>query len=329
MSEAPIQLFPSNVKQAMKAAGAGSSDLWKVKREKIVQIQGFNVRLLNDEFNARVRSIADSIKANGFYADKPLAGYVGKGEDGEGVIYLTDGYTRLAAYDLAVKEGAEAAPLPVVTKPAGTSMEDLTVALVRGNQGTPLTPYETGLVCKRLINYGMTEDQISDRLGLGKKYVSDLLLLMSAPAKVRSMVESGQISAHVAISAMRRHGPKVVEVLEKSIAAAKADGKDKVQPKHVKASSGTGVRVAKPIILRSMDYLKQNKLDGDERFLQFMAFLSGMNSADEFKSFIDAAQKRAEKKAKVKTKGKAGKKGGNAADAGQAGDQGASTPPES
>jgi ParB-like chromosome segregation protein Spo0J len=285
---------------------------------------------LNEDYQARVRSIADSIKANGFYADKPLAGYVGKDEStGDGVIFLTDGHTRLAAYDLAVNEGANIEVLPMVTKPAGTTMEDLTVAIVRGNQGTPLSPYELALGCKRLIDYGLDEDQIVHRLGLGKKYVSDLLLLMSAPAKVRGMVESGKISASVAISALRAHGSKVLKVLEKSIEKAQTDGKDRVLPKHVRAASGTGVRVAKPIILRSMDYLKQNKLDGDERFMRFMAFLSGMDSADEFKSFIDAAQKRAEKKAEVKTKDKAGKKGGNAADAGQADDQGASTPPES
>lgn len=136
-----FQFEAGSVKQAM--SGSTSSDLWKVPREKLHIEPGFNVRVHDADYNAHVRSIADSIKENGYYPDKPIAGFVAK-RDGKDVIVVTDGHSRIAGFDLAVSEGYEGTELPVVTKPRGTSMEDLTIALVTSNTGKPLSPYELG-----------------------------------------------------------------------------------------------------------------------------------------------------------------------------------------
>ena len=78
-----IELIPGSIKAAMQ--GAKSSDLWKVPRDRIKVMEGFNVRVKNDDHAEQVRFIADSMKANGYFADKPLAGFVAK-EDGQIVI---------------------------------------------------------------------------------------------------------------------------------------------------------------------------------------------------------------------------------------------------
>jgi hypothetical protein len=93
MEDFTRELTPGNTKAAMKAVGAASSDLWKVDPGQLRTLDGFNARIKNDAYAARVRWIADSIKANGFYPDKPLTGFVAL-EDGEEVIYVTGGHRR-------------------------------------------------------------------------------------------------------------------------------------------------------------------------------------------------------------------------------------------
>ena len=89
-------LVQGNTKAAMKAAGASSRDLWQVNFEMLRIIPGFNTRVKNAAYFAHVRNIADSIKAEGYYQDKPMAGFVAK-EDGNDVIFVTDGHCRYDA----------------------------------------------------------------------------------------------------------------------------------------------------------------------------------------------------------------------------------------
>ena len=228
------ELIPGAVKAAM--SGVKSSDLWKVPRDRIRVMPGFNIRVQNDDHKAQVRFIADSMKANGYFADKPLAGYVAK-EDGENVLYVIDGHTRLEAVDLANSEGAEINEIPVVTKPAGTSMEDLTVALVVSNEGRHLSPYEVALVCKRLIGFGMEEADIARRIGKTRTYVSNLLLLASAPRALTTLVQEGKASATLAVETYKAHGKEAAKVLKEGLVQAQASGKTKVTGKHLQPSN--------------------------------------------------------------------------------------------
>jgi len=199
-----MELTPGNVKAAMKESGAGSRDLWQVAPDKLRTMDGFNVRQPGPEHEAHIRSIADSIKANGYYQYQPLGGVVAI-EDGEQVIYIHAGHCRLEAALLAIEEGATLERLPVVVSPAGTSMEDLTVELVRGNSGKALTTYENAVVWA----------QIAARLGYSSaQYVDGLLMLAGAPAAVRNMVIEGTVSATLAIGTLAKHGDKAAGVLK-------------------------------------------------------------------------------------------------------------------
>lgn len=230
-----LQLTPGGTKPVMKAVGASSSDLWKVKREHIHVIDGFNVRNPNDPaYKAHVKSLAQSIEENGYMADKPLAGYVAREESGD-VIYLTDGHSRLAAVDLLIAKGIEFEGLPVVVKERGTSMEDLTIALVTSNSGKPLTPMELVTVIKRLKGFGMDDKTIAKRLTITKKYLDDLLFLAAAPTAIRDMVSNGKVSASLAISTLRDNPKKAVEKLQAAVVKVEASGKTKVTPKNMKA----------------------------------------------------------------------------------------------
>ena len=231
-----VHLVPGSIKTAMKDAEAGSRDLWQVSPFELHLIENFNVRVNTEKHLAKVREIADSMLSEGYYQDKPLAGYVAK-EDGKQKIYVYDGHTRLAAVKLALEEGANIDRVPVVVSQAGISMEDLTVALVRGNSGEPLAPYEMGIVCKRLVRFGMEIPMIATRIGVTEQYVKNLLSLMAAPVEIRNMVIQDRVAASTAIDVIAKHGEKALAVLEKAESKANGAGKSRVTGKHVDPAS--------------------------------------------------------------------------------------------
>lgn len=230
MEDFDASLTAGNVKAAMKDAGAVSADLWQVSPDRLRVLEGFNVRVKNEAYTARVRKIADSIKANGYYKDKPLTGYVAR-EDGVDVIYVTGGHRRHEAVHLVIEEGVEPFPVPVIIKPKGTSMEDLTVDLVVGNDGEPLSLYEQAIACKRLAGFGWESKEIARRVRYASaQYVDSLLMLAAAPLAIRKMVMENVISATTAIEALLKHGDKALDVL---LAALVKSGGGRVTAKHL------------------------------------------------------------------------------------------------
>ncbi len=226
------EFVAGGTRNAMAAAGATKRDLWMPKIDSIRVIDDFNVRDHNAAYVLHIRNLANSMKVEGFYIDKPLAGYVMK-EDGQDIIYITDGHCRLAAAKLAISEGAAIERLPVVICSQGTSKEDLTVALIRSNTGKQLTPFETGVVCKRLSRFGWDSYQIAERLNFVVPYVDDLLLLVGSPMNVRQMVQNEQVSASNAIAAIKAHGEKAFDVLRDALERAQSSGSTKVTAKHL------------------------------------------------------------------------------------------------
>lgn len=231
-----LNLVAANVKAAMKGAEASSSDLWKVHPSKLRRIEGFNGRIRTPAYLEHLASIKNSIRENGYYPDKPLAGFVAKDPDsGEEVIYVTEGHTRFDAVDELIAEGEEFASVPVVIKPKGTTMEDLTVALVTSNDGRPFTTYEKALMVKRLHGMGMDEAIIAKRLGFktGKAYVDDLLMLAGAPKAIRELLIADKITATMAIDELKKDGSRATARLKAAVTTAEAKGKTRASPKHL------------------------------------------------------------------------------------------------
>ena len=219
------ELTQGPTRNAMKAAGASSRDLWMVDASLIVVIDGFNPRIHDDKYEQHVETIKNSMLQTGYDLSKPLTGYVGS----DNKIYLTDGHTRLTAYNRAIAEGLEATPLPVVPKDKGTSMEDLTIGLVVSNNGKPLTSYEIAIVCKRLsTTYHRTAKEIAAVLHISDKYVGQLLDLAAAPVAIREMVQNGEISASLAIEMLAKHKDGATEAIQAAVGKAGAAGKAKV-----------------------------------------------------------------------------------------------------
>lgn len=230
-AEVEIKLVPGAVKGAMKDAGATSRDLWFVPIGSLQVIPGFNVRVRDQSYLDHIASITESMLEEGYYADKPLSGYVGRlGE--ANVVFVTDGHSRLEAAGNAIQRGASIERIPVVVAQSSMTVEDLTVSLVRSNDGRQLTPYEKSIVCKRLQRFNWGDEQIAKRLGLSQPYVHDLLLLAGSPFELREMVIQGLVSPTMAIETIKSKGPDALDELQRCLTAAEAEGVTRVTKKH-------------------------------------------------------------------------------------------------
>ena len=83
------QLIAGGAKKHMGQIGAKSRDLWQVPVDQLKVLKGFNVREKDEAYHAHINALAKSIETEGFFQDKPLAGYVAREGDGD-VIYLAD-----------------------------------------------------------------------------------------------------------------------------------------------------------------------------------------------------------------------------------------------
>ena len=255
---------------------AKSADLWKCPVREIVLIPDFNARVKNDNYRAEVRVIADSIIQNGYYNSRPLSIFVGLNSEGVSVNYLYDGHRRFEAIQLAISEGHSIETVPCVTAPQGTSMEDLTVALVTMNNGAALKPYEVASVCKRLVNFGMGIEEIALKISVTPTYVRGLLDLMASPRSIQAMVSNGTVSATLAIDTIKKHGVNAPKVLADGKEKANAQGKTRVTGKTLAIAKEKPEKTQKPNLLATATvWLARNAdlIQDDKRIFELVGLL--------------------------------------------------------
>jgi ParB family chromosome partitioning protein len=209
--------------KTIKGAG-GSSDLWKVPVSELKVLEGFNVRLPGPDLDAHIAFLTQSIKNDGFYQHRPLAALVLE-VDGVLGLYVFDGHCRLQGTQNAISEGSDLEMLPVVVQDGrNVNLEDLWVQMYNLNKGREHTPFEVGLLCKRLAKNGHKDAEIGKRMGIKPQYVDSLLRLVNAPKQLVDAVVSNELAASEAIKMIRSLGNgKVVEELENRRARALAE----------------------------------------------------------------------------------------------------------
>lgn len=225
-----LQLAPGNLKNGMKAAGAKSNELWTVPLEQLRAIEGFNVRVHNAKYFARVRKYADSMKEHGYLPHKPMAGYMGKDpETGEDVVFYTAGHTRYDAIVLANSELPEEKQIKAVTvvmqPPKTTTTKRLNALLITENDAAALDPYEASIVCKRLFDDGSSVEDIAKEVNFSTEWVDSLLQLAAAPRELQLMIVDDVIKPTFAIETIKEHGAEQALVILKQALARKTGSK--------------------------------------------------------------------------------------------------------
>lgn len=221
-----------NVKLDPKPGVEGGT-LMQVPVGDLQVLKGLNVRveLTNlDELQA-------SIEANGFYADKPLAGYMTTDDK----IVIVDGHRRLAAVTAINGLDEPVIPtLPVIVKPESASLSDLTIAMVQSAEGVTLTMFEKGLAVRRLLNQGMTKEDIATRLGNTVKTLDNWITVASAPAKARDLLLDGKVTSTQVLRAMVKP-EKAAETLSAMVEKATSAGRERARPSDASPAIAAGV----------------------------------------------------------------------------------------
>lgn len=231
----PDEITKGSLKTILSQDGINkTTQLLMVAPELLRVIPGFNPRIHEvDQYRTDAAELVDSIRNEGFYPDKPIAGYLGKDGD-EDVIFITDGHRRYEAVETLRAEGIEIAALPVVLKPAETDMAKLTIATVRSNTGRRLTFFENAIVVRRLSKHaGMSAAEIGSALGFTERAVEDFFILIEAPKKVRDFVKMERIAGTEAVRIMRKlkNPEQAAAKIEEMVKAAEKRGKGKATRK--------------------------------------------------------------------------------------------------
>jgi ParB family chromosome partitioning protein len=112
------------------------------------------------------------------------------------VVASDDGYALIAGerrWRASKKAGLTTIPA-VVRGSSGEST--LMESLVENLQREDLTPLEEAHAFKQLLeDYGMTQEQVADRVGKSRPAVSNTLRLLQLPGAIQTMVDAGSLSA--------------------------------------------------------------------------------------------------------------------------------------
>ena len=131
-----------------------------------------------------LQDLADSISQHGVI--QPLT--VRAGENG--YYQIIAGERRWRAARLA---GLRTVPVVVIEADDKTAME---LALIENLQRQDLNPMEEAMGYKQLMEeYGMTQEQVAERVAKSRPAVANSLRLLSLPPSIAQMVTSGAISA--------------------------------------------------------------------------------------------------------------------------------------
>ena len=288
-------ITPGVLKDAMRAAGASSGDLWKLPFYQLRIIEGFNLRVRTAQYQAKIEEYAELLANEGWLPHEPMKGLVQQDANGKNVVYIFDGHTRLLALPLAnAKRSVKGLPLisdvTVIAIPSKKekskepiSIADLTVAMIQANMSNPHTAYELALACKRLSDAKVPNSDIAKRLSLSTEWVKSLLLLMSAPQELRERVAGEALTVTLAVQLLKEHGgAEAAEMVEEAAAEKEAQGKPvRLTKKNIKPNSPftKAVKRSAPAMYDALANVKKDpafaklSMDTREKLLELMETL--------------------------------------------------------
>ena len=228
---------PSDLKKIKLAPGhATAGEFRRVPVADIHVLDNLNLRVRGTpEYDEAVNEFAASIEANGFYDDKPLAGYI----DADGKVIVIDGHRRLEAVQRlngASLDGDIVTEVPVVLKSEDSTLADLTIAMIQSSSGRELTMFEKGIGVKRLMSDGMDKASIAHRLGVSEKTIDNYIIVASVPAKARDLLLDDKVTS---TQVLRTKGD--VGKLQSMVDKAAAAGRTRARPSDAEHAFDTAV----------------------------------------------------------------------------------------
>lgn len=148
-------------------------------------------------------------------------------------IRILDGQHRYLGALRAIERGAPIVRIECKDFTGGEA--DKIAFMVSSSQGKQLDPLERAKAYVRLKGFGWTNEEIAKKVGRSVSDVQMHLSLGDVPDAIKQRINAGQISYANAVAVAREHGDDAVNIIDAAVEEAKAQGKDKVTAKTLKA----------------------------------------------------------------------------------------------
>lgn len=221
---------------------AKRGDAFRVRMDSVVIVDGFNVRISDDDLREHIAAIAGALSVG--LPIPPIEVWV---NPETGAIELVDGHCRFQAYKQYSAENDDFDGYISAVMFEGTPGQRK-MRIASSNKQMKLKPIELGrLYTEARDDFGMTRAEIATEAGVSLAHVDQMILLFTAKPEVLEAVERNEISATEAVKLTRDHGDDAANELERRQVKAKELGKDKVtakaKPVEPKKSSPSRPRV--------------------------------------------------------------------------------------
>lgn len=220
-------LFTLNkIASDIKNPAAKRGDSIRVNINNIVIVDGFNVRIDDDELREHVASIAGAIAAK-----MPIPAIEVWVNPETGAIELVDGHCRYHAYQQYASENPDFDGYIAADKFEGTPFQRK-MRIASSNKQLKLKPIELGsLYIDARDNLGATRKEIAEEAGMSLGHVDHMIRLAGGAPEVHQAIEAGEISPTDATKLIRDHGDDAPAELERRRELAKEAGKEKITAK--------------------------------------------------------------------------------------------------
>ena len=197
------------------------ADSMKIEYGRIRVKVGFNLRDLDDEYEAGIENLTAYIMSGGILPPLEVVAL----PDGSGV-EIVDGHRRYDALGRAIARGFPIAWVAIIAF-QGNEI-DRQARIYTSNKNAQLRPLEAARGFKRFRGAGLATAEIAAITHFSRTHVENYLVLADAERDVQELVRSCKVAADVAIEAVKRLGAKAGDFLTGKVDQAKAAGKSKV-----------------------------------------------------------------------------------------------------
>lgn len=215
-----------------KTDGIQKATYFKVRPDLVLFEAGFNLREEGPDLDAHIERLYQAMKGGAYIPPIDVSVV-------EGNVIVRDGHCRTRAARRLLAEGIDY--MLEARQLRGNETESV-LHMLGSAQGKAFTPLEQARGFLRLIRYGMKVPEIAERTGLHRSTIENGLSLVEAPAAVQGMVAAGEVSASVAVKAVRKHGAAATDKLATAVKTAKATGAKKATAKHVEPKAPDAMR---------------------------------------------------------------------------------------
>lgn len=190
---------------------------------------------------------------------------------------IIEGHTRWVAIGECIAEGKLPADFLIPCKSQGeTSDIDVVFAMFTCNSGEPLPPIAKAEGYRRLMHYGQSVAQISQRLGVTTNHINDCLLLLNAKHGLQQMIKDEVVSATEVAKRLKKQSSDEIEA--QITEAKKSTGKAKVTKKDLP-------KVPKTARVIQSDMTKA--IDSNTEFRNWLNLEGYITVLDKFNSLFD------------------------------------------